>query len=244
MEIKVGEPAPENDGPPARFLVPGSGPSTILTHGRGSNLDVPAIVGFNQGFGRTHSSLAFARGKENEAERAAVFNALAANYPTNTFTGRSFGARAATIAALKNPAINQLICFTIPIVRERDTSLSEDLLKLPATTDVLFVLGNDDARTPEIELHRVRKLMKARTWWIRVILGDHGLFYLPESKRVALAKVMGQLAAQWCENRDPAKTEFVLDWVEDKEKGLNQPVWSEWQPIQEDPAEGWGCAVQ
>lgn len=221
-------------GPPARIAA--DGPSMILTHGRGSNLDVPAVVGFNLGFARTQSSFCFSAGRDSEEHRGATFNALADKYRTDTYCGRSMGGRAANWGALHRTGIRKLIFFTYPLIRER-WPLEDWLLDLRSTPDepldVLFVVGNDDARAPEILLHAVRKKMKVRTWWIRVILGDHGLFYIPEARRVKMAQVMGQLAAQWSVNRDSSRTELIVEWEGDFYTG--RPRWTDWVALPADP---------
>jgi hypothetical protein len=74
--------------------------------------------------------------------------------------------------------------------------------------------------------------MKVKSWWIRVILGDHGLMFVPEAKRLAIAKVMGQKAAEWCDNADRGeeRTEMVIGWEGEDIGGM--PKWSEWEAIQ------------
>ncbi|KAE8442690.1 hypothetical protein EG329_002935 [Mollisiaceae sp. DMI_Dod_QoI] len=176
----------------------------------------------------------FTHGRHTENHRASTFRSLQNIYPTNTFAGRSMGARTCARAALYNAHITKLIFFTIPLMRGLE-ELFDEVLALPAEVDVLFVVGDADDRCPEIVMHGVRKRMRARSWLIRVVRGDHALWYMPEERRVKICEVAGQLAAEWNRDdgvgggRDPEKTEMVLDWEGDDYNG--RPRWTEWMRI-------------
>ncbi|PVH89429.1 hypothetical protein DL98DRAFT_355881, partial [Cadophora sp. DSE1049] len=188
-------------------------PDMIFTHGRGSKLDNEAIVAFMEGWARTQTSLNFEElGDLNT--RAGIFRALMLAYPSATsLGGRSMGARAAARGSMYSPA-RTLIMFTYPLIRGLDERY-EELLELKSDVDVLFVVGDSDALCHEMHLNAIRKRMRARTWWVRMIDGDHALWYDPNEKRNALCNIAGQIAAQWNVSRDPELTELTLDWDKD-----------------------------
>lgn len=71
------------------------------------------------------------------------------------------------------------------------------MLALGADTDVLFIIGDSDVLTPETHLKEVRARMKARSWWIRLVQGDHQ-FKIWETKTIrdAILNIAGQMAAK------------------------------------------------
>ncbi|KAI9732736.1 MAG: hypothetical protein M1818_007470 [Claussenomyces sp. TS43310] len=195
-------------------------PDFIFTHGKGSRLDNPTIVAFAQGFARTHRVLCF-EGDDNMVRRTVLFRSLANLYPTATVVGgRSMGSRAAVRSAIYSP-IKKLIFFTYPLTRDLQERY-EELLALDCDTDVLFIVGDMDPLCIELLLKPVRARMRARSWWIRMVNGDHALWWEPEAARHNICNVAGQLAAKWHESRDPALTEMTL-----RISG-EQVVWDAW----------------
>ena len=69
--------------------------------------------------------------------------------------------------------------------------------------------------------------MRARTWWVRMVNGDHALWYDPDEKRTALCNIAGQIAARWNVSRDPELTELT---------DANQPTWTNWMAPAAEPA--------
>ena len=198
------------------------GPDMIFTHGRGSELSNEAIVAFTEGWARTQTILSFEElGDLNT--RAGIFRALMLAYPSAaSLGGRSMGARAAVRGLMYSPA-RKLVLFTYPLIRCLEERF-EELLELKSDVDVLFVLGDSDALCHEMHLKAVRQRMRARTWWIRMVNGDHALWYDPDEKRNALCNIAGQISARWNVSRDPELTELTLDWDDD----ANQPTWTNW----------------
>ncbi|KAH7400066.1 hypothetical protein BKA64DRAFT_707746 [Cadophora sp. MPI-SDFR-AT-0126] len=190
----------------------------IFTHGRGSKLD-EAIVAFTEGWARTQTSLNFEElGDLNT--RAGIFRALMLASPSAiSLGGRSMGARAAVRGSMYSPA-RKLILFTHLLIRGLDERY-EELLELKPDVDVLFVFGDSDALCHEMHLNTVRQRMHARTWWVRMIDGDHALWYDLDEKRTALCNIAGQIAARWNVSRDPELTELTLNL----DKDANQPKW-------------------
>ncbi|KAH9220340.1 hypothetical protein DL95DRAFT_383253 [Leptodontidium sp. 2 PMI_412] len=82
-----------------------------------------------------------------------------------------------------------------------------------------------------MHLKAIRQRMRARTWWVRMIDGDHALWYDPPEKRVALCYIAGQIAAMWNVARDPLLTELTLGW----DDAANQSTWTTWMAPPEDP---------
>ncbi len=137
--------------------------------------------------------------------------------------GRSMGARASARAQIYSP-VRKLIFFTYPLVRGLDERYDE-LLAVESTTDVLFVLGDSDSLCHEMHLKAIRSRMRARTWWIRIIGGDHALWF-EDLQRDKICNAAGQLSAWWSDdaNRDPALTELTLDY----DKQARQAKWTDW----------------
>ena len=197
----------------------------IFTHGRGSKLSNEAIVAFTEGWARTQTTLNFEdTGDLNR--RAGIFRALMLAYPSTTsLGGRSMGARAAVRGSMYSPP-RKLIMFTYPLIRGLDERF-EELLELKSDVDVLLELGDSDAHCHEIHLKVVRQRMRARTWWVRMVNGDHALWYDPDEKRTALCNIAGQIAARWNVSRDPELTELT---------DANQPTWTNWMAPAAEPA--------
>ena len=133
------------------------------------------------------------------------------------------GARASARAQIYS-RIKLLIFFTYPLVRGLDERY-EEVLSLTADTDVLFIIGDSDPLCHEMHLSAIRSRMKARTWWIRMIQGDHALWY-EDAQRDRMCNVAGQLAAWWCDegNRDAGLTELTLGWDDE----ARVATWTNW----------------
>jgi hypothetical protein len=200
-------------------------PDLIFNHGRRTNLDATSLVAFTKGFARTQTCLSFLDLGSLE-HRTSTFRSLMSSFPSAlALGGRSTGSRSGARAQIWSPA-RKLIFFTYPLTRGRDERY-EELLQLSSDVDVLMVVGDNDPMCHEMHLHDVRNRMRARTWWIRVIGGDH-LFTMKGDKlqEEKMCNAAGQIAAKWNSEggRNPEKTELTLDY--DKEK--KEAVWTEW----------------
>jgi hypothetical protein len=203
-------------------------PEFINTHGRNSGLGSASIVAFAQGFARIRPVLSFENKSDCLNECAATFRALLNAYPSvDVLGGRSKGARAAARAQLYTSA-KTLVFFTYPLTRGMEIR-SEELLALEADCDVLFIVGDDDAQCIEILLHGIRGQMRAKTWWLRVVNGDHKMAFAKPEMRDEICGVAGQIAALWTVKRARDRTELTLRW--DFEAG--QTTWTPWVAVGE-----------
>jgi len=212
-------------------------PHLIFNHGRRTNLDATSLVAFTKGFARTQTVLSFLDLGDLE-HRTSTFRSLLSFFPTAlTLGGRSTGSRSATRAQIWSPA-RKLIFFTYPLTRGLSERY-EELLQLEDNVDVLFVVGDSDPLCHELHLRAIRNRMRARTWWIRVINGDH-LFMMKGDtvQERKMCDIAGQIAARWNVDggRDPNKTELTLDYDMVKKEA----VWTEWL---EDPEKKVGGAA-
>lgn len=204
-------------------------PDCIFTHGADSQLDNPALAAFTQGFARTHTVLGFEdRGDTNH--RAASFRTLLNAFPSVTsFGGRSRGSVAAVGASLST-SIKKLILFSYPLGEGKILN-DEELLQLDEHTEVLFVGGDSDSLCHLLHLAEVRRKMKAKNWWIRIVGADHGIRFEPPEKRRKVCEVLGQIASSWFREdqgewkRSVERTELVVRWDERKRK----VDWTAWE---------------
>jgi hypothetical protein len=201
-------------------------PHLIFNHGRRTNLDATSLVAFTKGFARTQTVLSFLDLGDLE-HRTSSFRSLLSSFPTAlTLGGRSTGSRSATRAQIWSPA-RKLIFFTYPLTRGLSERY-EELMQLEENVHVLFVVGDSDPLCHELHLRAIRKRMRAKTWWIRVINGDH-LFMMKGDKEqeTKMCDIAGQIAARWNVDggRNTELTELMLDYdIEKKEV-----FWSEWE---------------
>ncbi|KAG4439671.1 hypothetical protein IFR05_004868 [Cadophora sp. M221] len=133
--------------------------------------------------------------------RAAVFRALMLAFPSATSLGGRSLGARAATRGSIYSRVSKLVMFTYPLVRGLDERF-EELLALQSNVD-----------------------------WVRMINGDHALWYDPPEKRDALCNIAGQIAAMWNVARDPLLTELTLDW----DDVANQPSWTAWMAPPADP---------
>jgi len=199
-------------------------PDIIFNHGHRNGLDVASLVAFSEGFARTQTCLSFVDFGDLE-HRTSTFRSLMSAFPSAAVGGRSYGSRSSCRAAIWSP-VRKLIFFTYPLVRGIDERY-EELLQLSSDVDVLFVVGDSDPLCVEMHLAAIRKRMRARTWWIRVIGADHQFSMRGNNGAgTKLCNVAGQIAAKWNVEggRDLEKTELTLQY----DKVNKQAVWTEW----------------
>lgn len=202
-------------------------PDVIFTHGR-SVLERPAIIRFMEGFARTQTILCF-EDSLDFPHRINVFRALLAKYPsTNVLAGKSMGARAAARAQLYSH-VKKIIFFTYPLVRGLDQRY-EELLALEPDTEVLFIIGDSDPLAVEMHLKAIRARMRAKSWWLKVVNGDHAMWF-EDPGTDAICNVIGQIAARWNVERDDKLTDLTIGW-DGKEKVAK---WTEWREEAADP---------
>ncbi|KAH9212865.1 hypothetical protein DL95DRAFT_463524 [Leptodontidium sp. 2 PMI_412] len=201
-------------------------PGLIFTHGFKSDLDNQGLEGFALGFARHHTVLLFEDRSKDLDHRAATFRSLLNHFTATAMGGRSKAARASTRAAIYT-SCKILVFYTYPLIRGLETRY-EELLTLDAATDVLFVLGDSDPLCPEIQLASIRKKMKARTWWVRVVNADHSFEFKGELKK-RISDICGQIAGLWLTLRDPGLTELTI-WEQD-----GVVSWTDWMAPKPDP---------
>lgn len=181
--------------PPDSQNSPRPDPLCIFTHGKSTTLDDPHVRSFCIGFARTAPIMLFQDNRE-EVLRVQTFRSLANSYPSAiAYSGRSLGARNAARATVYS-TIKRAILITFPLVRGLDVRYT-DLLALSSDTEVLFIIGDSDALCPETHLLEVRKKMRAKSWWIKLVGGDHK-FLLWETKviRDSILNIAGQMASK------------------------------------------------
>lgn len=207
-------------------------PNMIFTHGRGGGLDHKPTAAFTEGFARTQCCLSFVGTRELQ-QRIPIFRSLLNIHPsTVAFGGRSLGARASARAQFYT-SVKELIFFTYPLVRGLDERY-EELLNLEEDRNVLFISGDSDPLMVEQQLHGIRKRIRAKTWWIKLVDGDHRLEFWHDKREFPdrsyrVCNVAGQIAARWLTGeRDPSRTELTIGW--DKVKAL--PTISGWQEME------------
>jgi len=201
-------------------------PLVVFTHGRNSTLENQHLTAFCQGFAREAPILLF-EDLRNELQRIAVFRTLVSTYPSiRAFSGRSAGARNAAKASI-HADVKRLIFFTYPLVRDLNYRYA-DLLALGPDIEVLFVVGDSDPLAVETHLHEVRGRMQAKSWWIKVVKGDHTFGRWTDEQMETTLGIAGQMAAIWAktEELDPQLTELILLWSDKQEK----VDWTGWQP--------------
>ncbi|KAL2064281.1 hypothetical protein VTL71DRAFT_4775 [Oculimacula yallundae] len=206
-------------------IIAAAKPLVVFTHGRNSTLEDQHITAFCQGFAREAATLLF-EDTRPELQRIHVFRTLADNYPSiKAFPGRSAGARNAAKASI-HTAAKRLIFFTYPLVRDLNYRYT-DLLALGSDIEVLFVVGDGDPLAVETHLREIRHRMRAKSWWIKLIKGDHSFKQWTLEEMQNTLDIAGQLAAIWAkeENLDPDLSELVLRSSFDTGKA----EWTSWQ---------------
>jgi hypothetical protein len=108
---------------------------------------------------------------------------------------------------------------------------TDELLALDADTDVIFIVGEEDAQCVEMLWQGVRKRMRAKTWWIRVVGATHKMVFGSEEMGEEICGVLGQIAARWTLKRCRERTELTLKWDYD----AGQTAWTEWVALDVQP---------
>lgn len=123
--------------------------------------------------------------------------------------------------------VKRLIFFTYPLVRDLNYRYA-DLLALGSDIEVLFIVGDGDPLAVETHLREVRHRMRAKSWWIKLVKGDHSFKLWTDQEMESTLDIAGQLAAIWVktENLDPDLSELRLQ--SSFETGKTE--WTGWQP--------------
>ncbi|KAF2031407.1 hypothetical protein EK21DRAFT_63352 [Setomelanomma holmii] len=190
---------------------PSSKPSSTLvfTHGAGGTLSAPAVVNFCTGFSTALSVLAL-QGSMNLGSRVKGFHACIEHLKEKdqkedsrlVLGGRSMGARAAVMAAselfCKDSTDRKvdLILVSYPLQGPKDTR-DQILLDLPASVNVLFIIGDRDSMCPLDLLNEVRGKMKAKNQLVIVREADHGMHTKPAKLEREIGEETGRMAASW-----------------------------------------------
>lgn len=121
------------------------------------------------------------------------------------------GARAAVIAAsevLENEEVEdrdwievQLVLVSYPLKGPKDDLRDRILLMLPASVNVLFIIGDRDAMCPIDVLHTVRSKMTAKSQLVIVRGADHGMHVKPAKMEREVGEETGRLAAEWVDGK-------------------------------------------
>ncbi|KAL2072865.1 hypothetical protein VTL71DRAFT_12208 [Oculimacula yallundae] len=180
-------------------------PGFIITHGGRSNLD--GLEGFALGFARHYTVLMFEDKSDDLNHRAATFRSLLNHFTATVLGGRSEGGRACVRSALYT-SVEPLILLNYPLVSGMETRYDE-LLSLPESAEVLFITGDCDHLCPLIQLAGIRKRMRATTWFVKVLNGDHH-FEFHGDLTMRVSDACGQIAGMWKKRRDFSFTELVI----------------------------------
>jgi len=158
--------------------------------------------------------------------------------------GRSMGARAAVMAAgeLETRGLiasgeadaggeevmvklnKRLVLVSYPLIAgngKGESKMEEReqlLLDLPASFEVLFIIGTRDSMCPLDKLQEAREKMTAKSWLVRVEGANHGMEVKPKGKMAEVVEETGRVAALWLEARNTERRESRI-WLEDKAEG-------------------------
>ena len=135
-----------------------------------------------------------------------------------------------------------MIFFTYALVRDVKYRYA-DLLALGPDIEVLFVVGDGDPLAVETHLRCVRNRMRAKTWWIKLIKGNHTFNNWSADEIENTLDIAGQIAARWMKTEilDPDLSELRLQTKFDTGKA----EWTAWQqPEPETPVEATQFKVQ
>jgi predicted alpha/beta-hydrolase family hydrolase len=116
--------------------------------------------------------------------------------------GRSMGARAAVMATSElletHPKDGKIdiILVSYPLKGPKDTR-DQILLDLPASVNVLFIIGDRDSMCPLDLLDQVRSKMTAKSQLVIVRGTDHGMHTRPAKLEQEMGEATGRIAADW-----------------------------------------------
>ena len=189
-------------------------PALIFTHGAGGGLDNPAARLFAEGFA-AHASIVSFQGTMNLTSRTRSFNTVVDHEKwCSALGGRSMGARAAILASQEQDDNKALVLVSYPLTSPKGDVRDRILLDIPASRNVLFIIGDRDSMCNLDHLKRVRKKMKASNWLLVVKGADHGMSLKPKEAVDPMRKRTGAIAAQWLQSQADFATESVLIWDE------------------------------
>lgn len=120
-----------------------------------------------------------------------------------------------------------LIFFTLPLVRDLDYRYA-DLIALDQNVEILFIVGDGDPLAVETQLREVRHRMRAKSWWIKLIRGDHEFKSWDKGELEGALDVAVQLAGIWAksEDLDSDLSEMALQ----SSHRTGKVEWTSWQP--------------
>ena len=197
--------------------------SLIFTHGLETGIEDPKTSEFAEGFSTISPVVCFQGNRSLQARIRAFHKVTQHENPSSALGGRSMGARAAVLTALERGKDENtaLVLVSYPLFaghagETREFERRERiLLDLPASVDVLFIIGSEDPQGHLKDLAQVRTRMKARSWLVEVQGADHGMD-LKSDRGSRLTRIMsGVIAARWLRARDSTKRYCCLWWNED-----------------------------
>jgi predicted alpha/beta-hydrolase family hydrolase len=204
-------------------LLPSDTKTLIFTHGAGGTLSAPAVVDFCSGVSVTNTVTVLAfQGSMNLGSRVKGFRACVeyvegereegrkksggkrAQASGLLVGGRSMGARAAVMAVLEKKEEKEkekeggvdLVLVSYPLKGPKDVR-DQILLDLPASVNVLFIIGEKDAMCPLDLLNHVRNSMKAKTQLVVVKGADHGMKGGGVKLEKERGEETGRVAVKW-----------------------------------------------
>jgi predicted alpha/beta-hydrolase family hydrolase len=193
----------------------------IFTHGAGGTLSAPAVVNFCTGFATALPVLAF-QGSMNLGSRVKGFHACIEYLKEQSkkesgslvLGGRSMGARAAVMAASEiletRPEDGKIdiILVSYPLKGPKDTR-DQILLDLPASVNVLFIIGDRDSMCPLDLLGQVQSKMRAKSQLAIVRGADHGMHTRPAKLEKEMGEETGRIAADWVAGRSRDEVVYI-----------------------------------
>ena len=192
-------------------------PKLIFTHGAGGGLANPATADFAKGFAHAVAILCY-QGTMNLRSRVKTFKAVAdhvqsqhhrddankdggATRPETRLAlgGRSMGGRAACIAAQQIDNVDALVLVSYPLTSGKGSEGREQpLYDLPASTQVLFISGDQDKMCHLKDLADVRNKMSAQSSLCIVKSADHAMSVKGGKDQIeAVRKKTGNVAAKF-----------------------------------------------
>ncbi|KAF2418227.1 hypothetical protein EJ08DRAFT_66340 [Tothia fuscella] len=223
-------------------------PTTLVfSPGRSSKVTDLYNASFLAGYGKVSSIVAFspsAAKQKSIVNRVSIFRAMLTQphlQDVVAFGGHSFGAKAAIRGTYFSP-VKRIVCFAYVLHRDMDVeSRVLDFINLDEKTEVLFLIGEEDATCTLSILTRVRSMMKAKTWYVRLEGMSHHMNHRKwdQTARNAVCSFAGYIAAKWVtQGSDDELTEACINWDE----GPKKIVWGGWQaPKPKAAGEGLGC---
>ena len=200
--------------------------SLIFTHGVEAGMGSPKTRDFAQGFATVSPIVCFQGNRSLEARIRAFHKVVEHEASSSALGGRSMGARAAILTALEQKGNKQvaLVLVSYPLYAGHDGHIREYerreriLLDLPASVDVLFIIGSEDPQGRLQDLAHIRMQLKARSWLVEVVGADHGMEIGSELGSRSMRIMSGVVAAEWLRKRDETKCYYRISWDGDASK--------------------------